>query len=168
MRGPLPAAVLALAAAFPAPAPAKTAEEAAAVNMQLAAEICLRNYRTPDKVVDAFTAAGFALAPGADPGTHEVTAPELWGVIEPGPEQSYCTFQSSRVPLAMAQAIGTALAERLFPGLVQTGHPERGLATPCDGLSVFAPRQLIWIHYAQAGNSGECIDDGTSAIILNM
>lgn len=137
------------------------------MNMQLAAELCLKNYRTPDAMADAFAAAGFTLAPGMDAGSYEVSAPEMWGIVSPGQGESYCNIQSQAVPLSTAQAIGTALGDRLFPGMASQGSPEGGHG-PCDGISILAPQRMIWISYSQAGNSGECIDDGTSAIVLQM
>lgn len=134
--------------------------------MRAATEACLRNYRTPEEIPAALEAAGLTLVPGMDAGTSEVSGPGIWGVVAPG--ELYCTFQSPNLSLADAKALGDDLANSLFPGMVQPGHPERGMASDCDGLSIFAPQSLIWIHFAQAGNSGECIDDGTSAIIMNM
>lgn len=131
-----------------------------------ATEICLRNYLTPDDIPDALAGAGFALAPGMDAGSFEVSAAGVRGIVVPA--DRYCTFQSPAVPLADALAETRALADRLFPGMVEDGHPERGPSEPCDGMSIFPPRGLIWVHFAQAGNSGECVDDGTSAIIMNM
>ncbi|MDF0602292.1 hypothetical protein P1J78_16245 [Psychromarinibacter sp. C21-152] len=134
--------------------------------MRQGTELCLRNYRTPDRIAPELEAAGYTLTPGMDHGSFDVAAPGLWGVVVPA--DAYCTFQSEDVPLAAAQAMGEALADTLFPGQVQPGHPERGMASPCNGISIFAPQRLIWVHYAQAGNSGECVHDGTSAIIVNM
>ncbi|WP_172299309.1 hypothetical protein [Pseudoruegeria sp. HB172150] len=141
-----------------APAPAEL--------MRAATEACLRNYRTPDDIPGALEAAGLTLAPGMDADSYDVSGPGLWGIA--APSELYCTFQSRDLPLADAKAMGTDLANTLFPGMIQEGHPERGMGSPCDGLSIFAPQSLIWLHYAQAGNSGECVDDGSSAIILNM
>ena len=54
---------------------------------------------------DAEGLEGFSLAPGADPGTHEVTAPELWGLVAPGPEQSYSVASSSStLPLSASMS----------------------------------------------------------------
>lgn len=159
-------AVMLLAPA--APLTAQSAPEAAAQNMQLAAELCLRNYRTPQDLAGAFSNAGFTLAQSTlDAGVTDFTAPGINGAFKTG----YCFAQSAMVPLAMAEAIGRAVADRLFPGLVQDGAPEHVAGTPlkpCEGLQVFAPQRLIAISYAAAGNSGECIADGTSSIIIQM
>jgi hypothetical protein len=135
-----------------------------AVAMRSVAEICLRNYRTPDAAPPALEAAGMTLSP-MEGETFEISGPDVWGIVTAGTEL-YCTVQSTEVPLEIAQEIGGDLAHALFPDLVQPGAPEGGQG-PCDGYSIFAPRQLIWLHYAQAGNSGECINDGTSAIIIH-
>ncbi|MFK7870541.1 MAG: hypothetical protein AB8B58_15040 [Roseobacter sp.] len=159
---------LALMLAVPAPLSAQTAAEAAAQNMQLAAELCLRNYRTPQTLGQAFSSAGFTLGPSAlAAGVTDFTAPGITGAFQTG----YCYTQSDMVPLPMAEAIGRAVADRLFPGLVHDGAPEHVAGTPlkpCEGLQVFAPQNLIAISYAAAGNSGECISDGTSSIIIQM
>ncbi|MBV7410323.1 hypothetical protein [Maritimibacter sp. DP1N21-5] len=128
------------------------------------AETCLVNYRTPDEALPALEGLGLTLTAGMDEGSWEVSGPGVMGIVSTVPE-IYCSIQSTEVNLDNARNIGTSLAERLFPGMIQMGAPEGGNG-PCDGLSIFAPRQLIWIRYAQAGNSGECIDDGTSAIII--
>ncbi|SDO26222.1 hypothetical protein SAMN05216196_104235 [Lutimaribacter pacificus] len=166
------AAALALAAALPQATSAQSPQEAAAQNMQLAAEICLRNYRDPGATEPQFREAGFQVGPGMDAGSFEFSAPGgVMGIAAPAQGRSYCTVMSEQVPLATAEAIGRALGERLFPGNVTAGSPEQQAGSPvppCGGLSIFAPQRLIRITYAQAGNSGECINDGTSAIIINM
>ena len=139
--------------------------EGAADVMRLAVDACLRNYRTPHEAIPALQAVGLVLSPGADKGSWEFRGDGVFGVAEAG-DELYCTVQSDGVPLEMAKRIGSDLAFSLFPDMVQPGAPEGGNG-PCDGLSIFAPNQMIWLRYAQAGNSGECIDDGTSAIIVN-
>lgn len=134
--------------------------------MRQAVELCLRNYRTPEGIPAALEAAGYSLTPGMDDGSFELSGAGLWGMVVPG--DAYCTFQSQDVPLADAQTMGRDLADTLFPGKVEDGHPESGMDSPCNGVSIFAPQRLIWVHYAQAGNSGACVDDGTSAVIVDM
>ena len=167
----LTVAISLLSAALATSAAAQTEAEAAAMNMQLALDLCLRNYRTEAEIVPAMQAAGFEVRPSMDAGTHEVSAPGISGLVTGDPDAGYCTIQSPQVPLPMAEAIGRAVADRLFPGKVETGGPETPVGTPpapCEGLSVFAPQQLIRITYAAAGNSGECREDGSSAIIVTM
>ena len=162
---------LALVLTLPAPIAAQSAAEAAAQNMQLAAELCLRNHRSESEMPQAFSAAGFSLSPSSDTGTYEFTAPGVWGVFTTLPPSAFCSVQSPDVPLAMAEAIGRALADRLFPGAVQEGGPEHVVGTPlapCEGLQIFATQELLTLSYAAAGNSGECLNDGTSAILINM
>lgn len=137
----------------------------ASATMGAAVEACLRNYRTPDQALPALEAAGLRLTPGMDAGTWEFSGGGVHGIVVPG-DQLYCSIQSGKVPLDAARVLGSDLAYSLFPDMVQPGAPEGGTG-PCDGLSIFAPRQMIWLRYAQAGNSGECINDGTSAIIIN-
>lgn len=136
-------------------------------NMKLAMELCLRNYRSVYALPELFAGAGYRVNPGLDPGVHEFTAPGVFG----GFQEGYCYIQSQDVPLAIAEDMGQRLAEALFPGQVGEGNPELPVGAPvplCDGLSVFAPQSLIRITYSAAGNSGECINDGSSAVILNM
>ena len=152
----------------PEPETAEPRPSGAETVLRAAAEACLRNYRTPDQIIPGLKAAGLTITPGMDAGSFEASGPDIWGIVEPGAEQSYCTFQSPTVPLDRTLAIGADIANTLFPGNIQPGHPERGLQTPCDGHSIFAPRRLLWMHFADAGNSGECTGAGGSAIILNM
>lgn len=136
-------------------------------NMKLALELCLRNYRSVPALPEAFAMAGFNIGDGLDPGVYEFSGPGVFG----GFEEGYCYIQSQDVPLAIAEDMGQRLAEALFPGQVQQGNPELPVGAPvplCDGLSVFAPQRLIRITYSAAGNSGDCINDGSSAVILNM
>jgi hypothetical protein len=146
----------------PEPVSTPQGEEAA---MRAVVELCLRNYRTPDSAIPAFQALGLTLVPGMDEGSWEFSGQGVSGIVSAEAEL-YCSIQSQHVPLDVARAIGADIASDLFADLVHQGAPEGGTG-PCDGLSIFAPRQLIWLRYAQAGNSGECIDDGTSSIIIN-
>ncbi len=136
-----------------------------AATMRAVLEACLRNYPEPKRALPALEAAGMTLSPTGDLHSWEMSGEGVFGNVDVSGE-IYCSIQSQSVPLETAQAIGTELANSLFPNLVQPGAPEGGNG-PCDGLSIFAPRQMLWLRYAHAGNSGECINDGTSAIILN-
>ncbi|MEM6390493.1 MAG: hypothetical protein AAF825_11695, partial [Pseudomonadota bacterium] len=62
------------------PVPA-TEAEAAAINMRLAATLCLQNRRVPEQLAESFEAAGFTIAPWLDAGTYEATAPGVYAVI---------------------------------------------------------------------------------------
>jgi hypothetical protein len=163
--------VLALALAAPVPLAAQTPAEAAAQNMQLAAELCLRNHRTEADLPQAFAAAGFSVTPLSGAGTFDFVAPGIDGTVDTVPASAFCSIQSTLVPLEMAEAIGRATAERLFADKVEEGAPERNInepLKPCEGLQIFATQDLITISYAAAGNSGECLNDGTSAILIRM
>lgn len=141
----------------------------AARAMQAAADACMRNYGSPDSLIPALKKAGFSVAEGMDAGAYEFSGSGVFGVAVPGNGQTYCTVQSSQVPLNLARGIGLGLARSIFgySNDRENGTPE-GRRGPCDGLNLLAPQRVIWIHYAQAGNSGECVDDGSSAIILDM
>ena len=158
------ASLLALAAL---PAAAQTPEDAAATNMMLATEICLRHQHRDAALPGALQAAGFTVTPGLDAGSHDIQGPELSGIVAPG----YCTFQSPRVAIPTAEAIGMAVGRHLFPNGVEPGQPSsqaNAPRRPCEGYTIWSTRPVITVSYAQAGNSGECIDDGTSAIIIRL
>ncbi|MDU8944609.1 hypothetical protein [Ovoidimarina sediminis] len=159
--------LLLLATFLAAPATAQTPQDAATANMMLATEICLRHQHQDAALPGALQAAGFTVTPGLDQGSYDIQAPELFGVIAPG----YCTFQSQRLPIATAEAIGLAVGEYLFPNGVQPGQPSsqaNAPRLPCEGFTVWSTRPVITVSYAQAGNSGECVNDGTSAIIIRL
>lgn len=148
-----------------APAQAQQIDvETAALNLGLAVKICLTNYRTPGEFQNAFTGAGFTIAPGIDSDVYDLNGYGVWGLFNE--TTGLCNIQSEAVPLETTQPLIRDLAEQLFPGQVQPGAPE-GANGPCDGISIFAPQKLLWVRYSQAGNSGECIFDGTSAVVVN-
>jgi len=160
------AASMVAAVSFVAPVDAGNLR-VATQNMRLAMELCLRNYRSVAQLPSAFAAAGYTIGAGLDPGTHEFSAPGVFGGFQDG----YCFIQSVDVPLAIAEDMGQRLAQGLFPGKVELGGPETPVGAPiaqCEGLSIFAPQSLIRVSYAAAGNSGDCVNDGTSAIVINM
>ncbi|MFK7745800.1 MAG: hypothetical protein AB8B47_12145 [Roseobacter sp.] len=136
-------------------------------NMRLAMDICLRNYRTPQDMANTFATSGFALNQGLANGATEFTAPSVFGSFQNG----FCSVQSPDVPLAIAEEMGMKLAIDLFGERVERGRPERNINTPlqpCEGLHIFATQTLISISYSAAGNSGDCLNDGTSAVQIKM
>ncbi|WP_298500215.1 hypothetical protein [uncultured Maritimibacter sp.] len=145
------------------------ASSPSATAMQTAADACMRNYGAPDQIAPTLSAAGFKVVPGMDEGTVEFSGAGINGIAAASPGRTYCSIQSTEVPLSVARGIGLGLAKSVFGYNLATenGSPE-GQKGPCDGLNLLAPQRLIWIRYAQAGNSGACVDDGTSAIILDM
>lgn len=159
---------VAIAVASPAPVLAQKLSPAARA-MQTAADACMRNYGAPDSIPTALRKAGFSVTNGMDPGSWEFSGSGVNGVAVAGRGETYCSIQSAQVPLSLARGIGLGLARSVFgyKSAKENGTPE-GRRGACDGLNLLAPQRVIWIHYAQAGNSGECVDDGTSAIILNM
>ena len=141
----------------------------AAQAMQTAASICLGNYRTPENLAPALQNAGFDVMPGMDEGYWEFSGASVQGVAGGDQGSAYCVVGSAEVPLDLARGIGLGLAQALLNYELPTenGSPE-GRRGTCDGLNVLVPQRSIWIHYSNAGNSGECVDDGTSSIILRM
>ena len=163
----LAAAAVLLAAT---PVTAQTPEEAAAMNMQLAVETCMRHQKQADQLPAALEAAGYSVSPGMDESTFDFSAPGVTGLVQTD-GTGYCSIQSTMVPLDLAEAIGAAVGERLFPGNVTPGSPAGDASTPpepCEGYTIWETQPIITVSYAQAGNSGECADDGTSAIIISM
>ncbi|MDG4649910.1 hypothetical protein P6F26_15800 [Roseibacterium sp. SDUM158017] len=158
-------------AAAALPSAAQTDAEAAAMNMRLAATLCLQNVRTPGGMAGAFEAAGFVVTPGMDAGTHEVSAPGVSGLLQVRtPREGYCTVMSPIVDLAMANAIGRAITVEVAPQAWVPGQPDQQAGAPvgpCGGFTNWDVTPIVTLRYAAAGNSGECIDDGTSAIIIN-
>ncbi|MBF9035315.1 hypothetical protein HKCCE2091_13805 [Rhodobacterales bacterium HKCCE2091] len=151
----------------PTPAPAAIDPQTAAINMRLAATLCLENILDPVSMPDAFRAAGFTVVSGLDAGSYEATGPGVNAImIGTGQGDGYCAIQSVLVNLATANAIGAAITEgRGFT----PGSPEGQAGQPpgiCDGFTNWNTRPVITLSYAGAGNSGECIDDGSSAIII--
>lgn len=149
------------------PAAALTVEEAAAQNMDLAAELCLRNYYTGPAMTEAFREAGFTLVPGLDAGSWDIDAPGVNGVIVPGTSEAYCFVQSNVVPFDRARQIAWDLAYRTMPDATHEGHPENR-PVACPTLSIFAPRRLIVVEVTNAGNGGGCSAPQSSAIVLRM
>ncbi|MEM1386783.1 MAG: hypothetical protein AAF748_10045 [Pseudomonadota bacterium] len=160
--------VLILLAAFGLSAPALAQDpnadpRSAALNLGLAAKLCMTGSRVPDTLPQIFGEAGFDISPGLGEMEFEVRAHGIFGAFDIG--SGYCFIQTAVVPLETTQPMIRDLANTLYPGQVQEGAPEGGTG-PCDGLSIFAPRRLIWVSYAAAGNSGECLFDGTSSVII--
>lgn len=158
----------ALTVAMSAPVSAQDLSPAARA-MQSAAAICLNNYRTPENLAPALQNAGFNLIPSIDKGSWEFSGASVQGIAGGDQGSAYCKIDSPEVPLNLARGIGLGLAQALLGYELQTenGTPE-GRRGACDGLNTLVPQRSIWIHYSNAGNSGECVDDGTSSIIINM
>lgn len=149
------------------PAPSDEAE-AAAINMRLAATLCLQNIRDPEGLVPAFEGAGFTVMDWIDPDSYEAIAPGVYAlIVNRGGREGYCSVQSTLVPLAVARAIGDAL---VADGGWVPGWPGEDASAPpplCEGYVNWNARPIITIRYFSAGNAGDCDDDGTSAIVID-
>lgn len=128
--------------------------------MKEAAKFCVGNFGRPDLVEGALRSAGFALTPGMDAGTFEARAPGVYALVDVSSSRTYCSIQSQEVALSEAREIGVAVMNRFFPSAAKSGPGA------CDGLSVNRFQPPLRMSFAQAGNSGECVDDGTSAIVI--
>ncbi|WP_282130142.1 hypothetical protein [Roseobacter litoralis] len=156
---------------LPLPLSAQGSLKVGVQNMRLAMELCLRNYRTKEALQPAFENAGFELRPSIDPEIVDFQAPGLAGGFRHIGPQGYCNLESPDVPVALAQEMSLKLSESLFPGKVVLGSPEKQAGAPsppCEGLTIFATQTLILINYSSAGNSGDCVNDGTSLIQIQM
>ena len=100
---PLYAATVVLAPA--GPAAAQDQRTISAHNMQLAVEICLRNYRTETTLPQAFGAAGFSVSPGPDAGYASFAADGVTGAFSTSQAQGFCSVQSTLVDLATANGV---------------------------------------------------------------
>ena len=150
------------------PVPA-TEAEAAAINMRLAATLCLQSRRVPGQLAQSFEAAGFTVAPWLDAGTFEATAPGVYAVLDATQDQQgACNIQSQLVDLPTARVIADAITAGQN-GWVAGGPADQIGAPPgpCQGLTNWDARPVLVISFAAAGNSGECIEDGTSSIVIN-
>ncbi len=174
-----------LLAGFGIPADAQTPSEAAAINARLAIELCVRNYRTIDEIRPAFDAAGFTYTPedfGGGPQNilHWYAAPADTvnvAVLFSGPDQAECRVTTDHMDVNQALPFARAVIETMFAGQIQDGSPEGQNVLPgspeaeqdiCSGFHIFAPRKLMWVQIARAGNDGTCRSDGTASINIKM
>ncbi len=184
---PPAAALKALALATPLcsafPAASQTLAEAAALNTQLAIELCVRNYRVVEQIRPAFEAAGFVHSTEDFGGGQHIdwyAAPADTvnvAIISTGVDAADCRVTTGHMDVTQALPFSTAVVEALLPGQVQPGSPEGQNILPgtpeseqdfCSGFHVFAPRKLIWVQLARAGNDGTCRSDGTASINIRM
>lgn len=142
------------------PAEAGAEADLALIYMEEATKICVGNTGRPDLVEGALSSAGFSLVPGVDAGTFEARAPGVYALIDTSSSRTHCSIQSQEVALSTAREIGMSVTRRLFPSAKMFGHGA------CDGPIVTGLRPPLRMTFAQAGNSRECIDDGTSAIVI--
>lgn len=151
-----------------APSAPMSEAEAAGINLRLAADLCIRNVRIPSDLTDAFTAAGFALTPGLDPGVFEARAPGVFAAFGgTGQWDGFCFAESDQVDLPTAQAIMTAILADFPPGAFERGWPGEASAAPpplCEGYVAWDLRPILTVSFSAAGNSGECVDNGTAQI----
>ena len=68
----------------------------------------------------------------------------------------------------MARVIGDAIVAEYPAGAFEPGWPGEPSAAPepaCVGYTAWGARPIITLTYAAAGNSGDCIDSGSSIVI---
>jgi hypothetical protein len=153
----------ALAAALTAaPAGAQSLAEAAAVNLETGAMMCLLNYRDMSVVEQRFVGAGWRVTEGAGGGFEaQVTGAQA----RVAPDEGLCEVSSPLISLTRAQEIGRSLMARFFNGQFQEGRPD-GMSAACDGYTAFPGQAVIWMRFGAATDGG-CADEG-GAIILTM
>ena len=175
-------ALLSLALLIAPQAHALTPVEAAAQNMQLAMTICFQSYQDHDSIHGKLLNAGFV---------HE---PETWSAgevfnwyIAPARTatvlvlgqngETECRVTTDLFGVAEALPFARAVIDQLYTDEIVDGSPEGQNIRPgspeaqdefCSGFHLYAPRRLIWIALARAGNDGTCISDGTASILMRM
>lgn len=158
---------LVISLALAGSAQAQSDAEAAAQNMGLAVDLCLQELVDKDGqregLIPRFQAAGFTIYPSD--GWAEVTAPGVFGYLTPGEAQSFCGIQSSLVPMAMAAQIAQDRVNFRYPGGAPVpAAPENRAGCPI--LRYTAAGQGLRMTILSAGNSGECADPNSSAILF--
>lgn len=167
---------------LPVPAAAQTLLETAAANMQLAMQICLQNYGTPDQMVPAFKQAGFSEAIedfGDGEVIHWMSDPSNTTLVnvQPRPGQSFCAVSTELFGVTAAlpytrQVLGNIFSGEVFfespeAQVIQPGDPQAA-NQPCTGYHFFAPQRLVWIQLGNAGQDPVCIEDGSVQIMMQM
>lgn len=158
IRAPLggPALVLSILSGLAGPA---SGQDGPAFLMREAAKYCIGNTGRPDLVRGAFESVGFEVSKGMDAGTFEASAPGVWAIMDLSGPRTYCSVQSHEVSIPEAREMVDSIMKMFFPSAKMSGNG------PCDG-PVVAFNPPLRVTFAAAGNSGECLDDGTSAIIV--
>lgn len=164
---------------MPFPVAALTPAEAAARNVQLAMSLCFQNYHDPANLRPAFMQAGFAYEPENFAGeiVHWFHTPgynvNVMVLDKPGAVE--CRISTPAYGVEQMHPFIRAVLATLFNGDIHEGAPEGQNILPgsaaaqqeiCSGYHLFAPRSLIWVKLARAGNDGTCVSDGTSQIIM--
>ncbi len=155
----------------------------AAANMQLAMQICLQNYGTPDQMVPSFKQAGFTERVedfGGGNIIHWMSDPAQTTLVnvQPGTERSFCAVSTELFGVTAAipytkQVLGNIYQGEVFEGgleggaIVRPGTPAAN-NQPCSGYSFIAPRRPVQIDIGNAGQDPLCIEDGTVQIMMRM
>lgn len=165
-------------------AAAVTPLEAAAANVQLAMDVCIRNYNTPDQLHDKFVQAGFAHKPEDFGGeiAHWYETPGNTALVTFYRNQrsggTECQISTNHMDVTQMLPFAKAVMAQNFPGIaVLDGAPEGQNVLPgtpaaqqgaCSGFHFLVPRMMIWVELTRAGNDGTCISDGSSALRVVM
>lgn len=181
--GPLASGLLALLAAVPvAPgvATAQTVEEAAAINVQLSIELCLRQGSDVATLRSAFAGAGFTPST-EDFGNGEVlysyAAPDghVITTLAPRPGSAECRISTDLYGVSQMIPFSRSVAAQIFRGEIYDQSPEAEVVVPgsaaganrsCTGFHFFAPQRVIWFKFGVAGQDPVCVDNGTAQIMI--
>lgn len=157
----------------PMPAATMTVQEAAQINMQLAASICFRP-GNPNATVNAFRAAGFTETVERSPVnsdtnfTFRAPAETVVAKFYYGEMPDDCSVSSQFASVTVASTILDQLIPQYYPGFLRkvvTGpvNPQTGQAAYC--VSYEDPTNPIGLFFGVGSqNSQGCVDDGTSVL----
>lgn len=153
--------------------PAMTMQEAAQINLQLAASICFRP-GNPNTTVNAFRAAGFTETVQRSTVNSDTNftfrAPAETVVVKfyYGEMPDDCSVSSQFASVTVASAILDQVIPQYYPGFlrkVTTGpvNPQTGQAAYCVGYE--DPTNPIGLFFGVGSQNAQgCVDDGTSVL----
>ncbi len=161
---------------------AQTAAEAAAINVQYAMTVCLENYRTPLNIPATFVLAGLAhtrqdIGNGTVADWFSAPGDTMNVAVIADRDSTECRIGTTHYGVEQMLPFARAVVGQLFSAEIYDGAPEGYNILPgtpqarqdvCSGFHLFAPRKLIWVKLARAGNDATCISDGTAQIIMKM
>lgn len=164
--------------------PAVTPLEAAAANVQLALDICIRNYNTPDQLHGMLVQAGFTHNPEDFGGeiANWYETPGNTALVTFYRNQrtgsTECQISTDQMDVTQMLPFTKAVMAQNFPAIaVLDGTPEGQNVLPgtpaanngpCSGFHFLVPRMMIWVQLTRAGNDGTCISDGSSNLRVVM
>jgi len=166
-----------------APAAAQTLDEAVRGNATLALSLCLSTVPDQATLNAAFTAAGFVYAPedfGGGEVIHWFQAPAdtVTVMVRGEGRDGFCAVTTPHMGVTAAVPFAGEALEALYPGMFTYGEMENTPPrTPqdadngwgeCTGYIGWAGQRPIVVKIGNAGQDPNCIEDGTSQIMVTM